>query len=69
MTEEYADKEKLRTQRCDCGLLIEGVWTLQKFFVEFMLHKVQACPLISKDRANKIMAMVHRDNLGEFDQK
>ena len=58
---------KFHTWTCRCGLVISGTSTFKDHWVEMMTHVVQTCPLVSKDRARKIMAHINRDNLGEFE--
>ena len=54
---------------CKCGHVTEGTYTHGEHWVEMMGHIVRTCPLVSRERGRKIMAMIHRDNLGEFDSE
>lgn len=59
---------KYHTWTCKCGKVIDGTSMFKDHWVETMEHIVQSCPLVSKERGRKIMAMIHRDNLGESDR-
>jgi hypothetical protein len=69
MTDVPVPSEPVRYYRkaCKCGHVIEGTYTFGEHWVEMMAHAVGDCPLVSKKRGRQIMAMFHRDNLGEFD--
>lgn len=58
---------KFHNWTCECGKVVSGTSTFGEHWVETMAHVVRSCPLVSKERGRKIMAMIHRDNLGEFD--
>ena len=58
---------KFHTWTCKCGLVISGTSTFKDHWVEMMSHIVQSCPLVSKERGRKIVAHIHRENLGEFE--
>lgn len=62
-------QEPIRYYRnvCECGHVTEGTCTFGEHWVKMMTHVVQSCPLVSKQHGRKIMAMINRDNLGEFD--
>lgn len=64
---ELLERPRRCRWECGCGYVLEGLLVIGKFFAESMVHVTSTCPLVSRERANRVMAWVHRENLGEFE--
>lgn len=61
------DLPKYRRWVCACGGVVDGVLTFKDYWIDQMIHILNDCPNITREHANRIRAMVRRDNEGEFE--